>query len=93
MSDEFELHLIYITPAPIFARLERFDDRVIRFVEVFCRVLVLRGVAATHVTTRHTEPQMNPRITHLQTFLASAGVRFDVLNLVDVLAYRHILAP
>jgi hypothetical protein len=40
-SREIKLDLIHITPAPAFAGLDRFHDRVFHSVEVFCRVLIL----------------------------------------------------
>ncbi len=46
-----EHDLIDVAPAPVFARLEGLDDRVIGRMEVFGRVLVLRGVATANMPT------------------------------------------
>ena len=43
---------IRITPRPVFARLERRHDRVIRFVKMFRRVLVTRRIAASDMPAR-----------------------------------------
>ena len=34
-------------------------------------VLILRGVAAPHLTIGHTHPQMNPGVTKLEALLAA----------------------
>ena len=46
-----EHDLIDVATAPVFAWLEGLDDRVIGRMEVFGRVLVLRGVAAANMPT------------------------------------------
>jgi hypothetical protein len=46
-----EHDLIDVAPAPVFAWLEGLDDRVIARMEVFGRVLVLRGVATADMPT------------------------------------------
>jgi hypothetical protein len=51
---------------------------------MFRGVPVLRGVTAADVTTNLAEAQMNPRIAHLQTLLASIGVGGWVFYLVKV---------
>ena len=49
---QVELNLIHVTPAPILSRLERSHNRMMGPVEMLGRVLVLRGIAAAHVTAR-----------------------------------------
>ncbi len=49
-----------VIPEPVFARLERLDDRMARPFPVFGRVAHQRIVAATHVPTRCTPSQVHP---------------------------------
>ncbi len=46
-----EHDLIDVAPAPVFVWLEGLDDRVFGRMEVFGRVLVLRGVATANMPT------------------------------------------
>jgi hypothetical protein len=62
----------------------RSHNRVLGLSEVFRGVFVLRRVAAADVTTNLAKAQMNPRIAHLQTLLASIGFWRWVANLVKV---------
>src|SRR5438132_12147465 len=59
-------------------------------VEMFCRVLVGRIVAAADVTAGAADPQMQPYAAALQTFLATERARRDVADAGDVgAALRH----
>src|SRR5713226_8236443 len=84
-----QLDFVDVTPAPVFARLERLDDRVGDFVEVRGRVLVGGAVAATHVTAGHAEPKVHPRAAHAQAVLAPIGAGGDFADLVKVTADFH----
>ena len=53
-------------------------------VEMLGRMLVLGRVAAPHVPTRQTQPQMNPCITCLNAFFANMLVGVLKLNLVEM---------
>jgi hypothetical protein len=77
-------YFVDVTPAPIFARLERSHDGVFCLFEVFGGVLVFRGIAAADVAANFAEAQMNPRVSRLQALLAPIGVRGAVLYLVEV---------
>jgi len=52
--------------------------------EMLGRVLILRGVTATHMTTGETEAQVNPGITGFQTILAAVCTRGDLSDLVEM---------
>ncbi len=56
--------LVDIAPTPVLPRLKGFYNRVAGSVEVFSGVLVLRGVAATDVSTAQAFAQMYPPISH-----------------------------
>jgi hypothetical protein len=55
-----------------------------RGVEMFGRVLVLRRVAATDMPADQAQPQVNPRVVHLQTLFAAVCMRLHVLNLIEM---------
>jgi hypothetical protein len=81
--------LIDVAPHPIFARLERPDDRVVAVVVVLCGVLVLRRVAAADMAAAETQPEVNPSVSERQTLLAPVGSREDVLDVAKVGAASH----
>jgi hypothetical protein len=83
-SVEIELDVIDVAPTPIFAWFERLHDGMLACVEMFGRVFVLRGIAATHVAAFQTQPQMNPGVVHFQALLAAVGMRLHVLDLVEM---------
>ena len=92
MPDQRELdkHLIDITPAPIFSRLERLYDRVFGRVKMFGRVCILRGIATADVAADQTFAQMYPGISHLQTLLATVSAGRNILYLISMCALlRH----
>src|SRR5204862_238563 len=64
-----------VAPHPVFAGLERPDDRVIRGRVVRGRVAVLRVVAAADMTAVHAQPQVHPGVAHGETLLAAGGER------------------
>jgi hypothetical protein len=64
-SIKVEFNLIDVTPSPILTRFDRPYDRMRGRMEVFCRMLVLRRIAAPDVPAAHAKPQVNPRIAHL----------------------------
>jgi hypothetical protein len=70
-SHKVKFELIHVAPAPLLARLERPDDRVISLVKVFPRMLILGRIATTHVSAFQTETQVDPRIAQLQALLAA----------------------
>jgi hypothetical protein len=47
-------------------------------------MLVLRVVAAPHVTADEALPQLDPAVSHLKAFLAPLGTGFDIANLVEM---------
>jgi hypothetical protein len=90
-----EEEFIYVAPAPFFARLKGFDNRVAGCVKVFGRVLILGRIAAAHVAARFAQSQVHPTVTHLQTLLAALRrARSSVSNLVQMRTLRaHIFSP
>jgi hypothetical protein len=83
---EKQLDFIHIAPSPSFTRLEGLHHRMLGFVEVLCRMLVFRGVAAAYVSALETKAQMNPRVAGLQALFAT--LRRLRLYFVDVIEMR-----
>ena len=90
---EVEFDLVDVTPAPGFAGFERTHDGMFRAMEVFGGVFVFGRIAAADVSTFETETKMDPGIAHFQTFFAAFGVRGDFVDVGEVRAGRHDLAP
>src|SRR3954447_6736840 len=90
-----ERELVLVAPAPLFARLERADDRVRRLVVVRGRVPIRRVVATADVTARGADPQVEPLPAHPQAVFASRD-RFRQLlhlDLIEVGTARHHTTP
>src|SRR4051812_34658022 len=79
--DGFKECIVNVAVAPLLARLERLDDGMLCLMKVLRRMLVLRTVATADVPARHAEAQVNPRVPDLQTILAPARARRDLVNL------------
>jgi hypothetical protein len=89
-----ELNLIYKTPAPVFARLERFHDRMPGFVEMFGGVFIFGTIAAAHVPTFQAQPQMHPVVAHFKTFFAAVCMSLDRFHQRQVRAiFFHFFNP
>src|SRR5215831_2975222 len=88
-STEFKFDLIHVAPTPVLSWLDRADDGMTCCPKVFCRVLVLRGVATANVATDHAKTKMYPDIPHLQAFFESPRVGFDILDLTGMSARVH----
>ncbi len=62
--------------------------------EMFGGVLVLRGVAATHVAADHAQAQVNPGVAHFDALSADVDIGGGEFDLVQVLAFlRHYYLP
>src|ERR1700694_4207354 len=84
-----EVDLVRVAPAPILARLERPDDRVVHAVEMGGGVSVRRAVTAAHMAAGHAQPQVHPTSPDLEAVLAAVGAGGDGADLVEMLANRH----
>jgi hypothetical protein len=89
-----ELNFIYKTPAPVFARLERFHDGMPGRVEMFGGVFVLGTITAAHVSTFQAQPQMHPVVAHFKTFFAAVCMGLDRFHQSQVSAiFFHFFKP
>jgi hypothetical protein len=57
---------------------------MLHFPKVFGGVLVLGRITTTHMPARQTQPQMNPRIAHLDAFFANMFVGVLNFNLIEM---------
>src|SRR5262249_25550934 len=81
----FEQRLVDVAPPPIFVRFERAHNRVTGGVEMQSRVLVPGVVAAAHVATRETQPEMHQSVADPQAvFAAVERRRRDITDLVQM---------
>src|SRR5258708_28741137 len=76
---------VHIAPDPGLSRLNGADQRMLHFVEMLGRVLVLGRVATADVPAGETQAQMNPGIARLNTLFAHMLVRRSDFDLVQVL--------
>src|SRR6266550_4608071 len=76
-AETVDHHVVDVAVRPILSRLERFDRRVLRPVEMLGRMVVRRGIAAADVPAAHAEPQMDPFAAVLQAFLAARPAGLD----------------
>ena len=74
------------------ARLNGPDDRMLDGAKMLGRMFVLGAVATSDVTARQAQPQMDPSIAHLQTFLAALRLRLNRTNLIGVCTdFSHLI--
>jgi hypothetical protein len=89
-SAQLEREVVQVAEIPILARFEGPDDRVPTNLEVLRGMPILRAVAAPDMAAGLAHSQVHPRVSRLQTFLATIAARFDIQDLVEVLAlFRH----
>jgi hypothetical protein len=63
-------------------------------VKMFGSMFVLRRIAAAYLSTDKTQPQMHPRVAHLNALLANMFGGLAKLDLVEVRAmFRHQFLP
>lgn len=86
-----EKRFIDVAPTPLFARLKRLDDGVLGCMEMLCRVLILRLVAAADVSAAFTQTQVHPRVSDFQTVHAAFSTRRHVPDLIEMRTFscRH----
>jgi hypothetical protein len=88
-SADLQDKVVYIAVEPVFARLERADDRMKARAEMLGGVLVLGAVAASDVSAGLAHSQVHPGVAHLQAFLTTIAARYDIVNVIKVSASRR----
>src|SRR6516225_9938977 len=71
---------VHIAPAPVLAGLERLHHRMLGLMKMLGGVLVLGGVTAAYMAALEAQPQVNPGVLHLETFLAASATGRDFLD-------------
>jgi hypothetical protein len=88
-----DLNLIEVAPHPTLSRFYRLYDGVLGGVKMLGRMLVFRGIAASHVTAFAAKPQVHPGIARFQAFFATVSVWPDVPYMVQMrTAWIHDVA-
>jgi hypothetical protein len=90
---EVEKDFVHVAPAPAFRRVVALDHRMAGGVEMFGGVAVRRIVATADVPAGAAQPQVHPRRSHFQAFLAAARGRRHLANLVGVKTCGHDALP
>jgi hypothetical protein len=83
-SELLEHDLVDVAPAPIFARLEGLDNRVVGRVEMLCSVFVFRRIAAADVPADEALAQVHPGVANPQAILTAVCARRNISYLVKV---------
>lgn len=78
------LDLVHVTPDPAFSRFDGANQRMLRFVEMLSRMLVLGRVATANVSASEAKTQVDPRITRLGTVLTHMFIGFSDFDLIKV---------
>src|SRR5438105_15849757 len=79
-----ELHLVDVTPTPIFSGLERLDDGMARGAVMPGCVPVRRGIAAADVAAGQAEPQVHPSVSACQAFGTALRTGRDLPDFAEV---------
>src|SRR5579864_5854078 len=82
---------VHVTPDPTFSRLNGANQGVRAGMEMFGGVLVLRGIATTHVAADEAQPQVDPSVSYLHALFADMSVSVLDFDLVQMSAiFSHI---
>src|SRR5579864_525962 len=82
---------VHVTPDPTFSRLNGANQGVRAGMEMFGGVLVLRGIATTHVAADEAKPQVDPSVSQLHALFADMSVSVLDFDLVQMSAiFSHI---
>jgi len=58
-------------------------------VKVLCSVLIFGRIATTNMPAAQAQAQVHPPIAHLQTIFTAPGMRFHILDLIEMRAFCH----
>jgi hypothetical protein len=88
--------IIHVAPNPFLSRLNRTHHRVMYMLKVFGGMLILRRIAATHMSAGHAHPQVNPVIANLYAVFADihlSGCNFDLIQMLTLPGHDSLLMP
>ena len=89
LSGKVQFELVDVTPAPIFSRFDRSHYRMLGRMEVLGSVLIFRRIATSNVPAAQAQAKVHPPVAHLQTLFTTPGMRFDVLDLIEMSTLAH----
>jgi len=58
-------------------------------VKVLRSVLIFGRIATTNMPAAQAQAQVHPPIAHLQTLFTAPGMRFHILDLIEMRAFCH----
>ena len=87
-----EEQLVHVAPAPVLARFEAANDRVLLSVKVLGGVLARRVVATADVAAGEAEAEVHPCVAQFHAVFANVLIGCCELNFVCVLAF-HLVTP
>ena len=90
---KIQFKFVDVTPAPVFSGLKRSHDGMRGRMEVFRSMLIFRRIATTDVPAAQAQAKVYPPITRLQTLFTTSGMRFDVLDLIEMRTASHCFSP
>ena len=85
---------VYVTPDPGLSGLDGAHKRMLGFVKMLGRVLILGRIATADVATNHTQAQVNPHVAGLNAILAYVRgglLYFDLVKVSASLRHRFLL--
>jgi hypothetical protein len=80
------LDLVDITPDPRLTRFNRTNQRMLHFLKVLGRMLVLRRVAAAYMSAGEAQAQVHPGVSHFYALLADVRFGYLDFDLIEVRA-------
>ena len=90
---KIQFELVDVTPAPILPGLDRSHDGMLGRMEVLGSMLIFGRIATTDVPATQTQAKVHPPVAHLQTLFTTSGMRFDVLDLIEMRTLIHRFSP
>jgi hypothetical protein len=78
------LDLVHVTPDPAFSRLDGANQRMLRFVEMLGRMLILGRVATANVPAGEAKTEVDPRVARFGTVLTHMFIGFSDFDLIKV---------
>src|SRR5208337_1480049 len=91
--DFSRIDLVHVTPDPALAGLDGAHQRMRCAMKVFGGVLVLRGIAASHMAAFQAESKMHPSVADLDAVFADMQLGVRDFDLIEMCAACGHIAP
>jgi hypothetical protein len=90
---KIQFEFVDVTPAPILPGLNRSHDGMLARMEVLGSMLIFGRIATADVPATQAQAKVHPPVAHLQTLFTTSGMRFDVLDLIEMRTLSHCFSP